>query len=322
MPSILLTNYYHRTPLEFVRKLSPPDFELLTLEQPGQEEVIRKIPNADYLLVGGRTRIDARVLDAAPRLKMIQRSGVGLDSLDLNVIRERNIALYVNEGVNARSVAEHTLMLILATLRKITSVDTMTKSGQWVKHDMGIGCHDLYDKQVGLIGLGSIGSYVAAMLKGFGAKVVYYKRTPLPRGEEKALGIKYLPFHKLLESSDIVSLHCPDNDETSGMIGRKEIERAKKGVVFINTARGSLINENALLDALNNGQVSAAGLDVFHTEPLPLDHPFLKQDNLVLTPHIASITAETFERMIGRAFQNIVLFDDGKSSEITAKRVI
>lgn len=322
MPSILLTNYYNRAPLEFVRKLLPPGFELLALEQPGQEEVIRKIPNADYLLVGGRTKIDARVLDAAPRLKMIQRSGVGLDSLDLNAIRERNIPLYVNEGVNARSVAEHTIMLILATLRKITSVDAMTKGGQWVKHDIGIGCHDLHEKQVGLIGLGSIGGHVAAMLKGFGARVVYYKKNPLPREEENDLGVKYLTFNELLESSDIVSLHCPVSAETFGMIGRNEIARTKKGVVFINTARGGLIDEGALLDALNNGQVSAAGLDVFYKEPLPSDHPFFKQNNLVLTPHIGGITAETFENMISRAFGNIALYDDGKSSEITAKRVI
>jgi len=322
MPSILLTNYYNRAPLEFVRKLLPAGFELLALEQPGQEEVIRKIPNADYLLVGGRTKIDARVLDAAPRLKMIQRSGVGLDSLDLNAIRERNIPLYVNEGVNARSVAEHTLMLILATLRKITSVDAMAKDGYWVKHDIGISCHDLHEKQVGLIGLGSIGGHVAEMLKGFGAKVVYYKRNPLPAEEENDLGIKYLTFNELLESSDIVSLHCPVSAETSGMISRNEIARTKKGVVIINTARGGLIDEGALLEALISGKVSAAGLDVFHKEPLPADHPFLKQDNLVLTPHIGGITAETFENMIGLAFLNIALYDGGKSPEIRAKRVI
>lgn len=322
MPSILLTNNYNREPLEFVRKLLPPGFELLVPEHPGHEEVIRKIPNADYLLVGGRTKIDARVLDAAPRLKMIQRSGVGLDSLDLNAIRERNIPLYVNEGVNARSVAEHTLMLILATLRKITSVDAKTKDGQWVKHDIGIGCNDLYEKQVGLIGLGSIGRHVAEMLKGFGARVVYYKRNPLPREEEARLGVKYVKFNDLLKSSDIISLHCPVSAETSGMISRNEIARTKKGVVFINTARGGLIDEGALLDALNNGQVSAAGLDVFDKEPLPSDHPFLKQDNLVLTPHIGGITAETFENMISRAFGNIALYDDGKLSKITAKRVL
>lgn len=322
MPSILLTNYYNSTPLEFVRKLLPPGFELLALEQPGQEEVIRKIPNADYLLVGGRTKIDARVLDAATRLKMIQRSGVGLDSLDLTAIRERNIPLYVNEGVNSRSVAEHTLMLILATLRKITSVNAMTKAGQWVKHDIGISCHDLYKKQVGLIGLGNIGGHVASMLQGFGAKVVYYKRHPLSQEEEKNLGVNYLSFNELLETSDIISLHCPINVETSGIIGRNEITITKKGVVFINTARGSLIDEAALLDALDKGHIAAAGLDAFHKEPLPSDHPFLAHENLVMTPHIGGITAETFEKIIDRAFGNIALFDDGKSSEITAKRVI
>lgn len=322
MHRILLTNYYNKKPLECVRELIPPGFELLALEQPGQEEVIRRIPEADYLLVGGRTKIDGKTLAPATRLKMIQRSGVGLDSLDLNAIRERKIPLYVNEGVNARSVAEHAVMLILATLRKITVVNAVTKSGKWLKHDIGISCHNLFQKQVGLIGLGSIGGHVAPILKGFGANVVYWKPAPMSSDEEERLGVSYLKLSELLASSDIVSLHCPSNEETLGMIGRNEIATTKQGVIIINTARGGLIDEDALLEALNNGHVAAAGLDVFHQEPLPSDHPFLRQENLVLTPHIAGITAETFESMISKAFENIYLFANGNESEIAGARVM
>lgn len=322
MPRILLTNHYNAGPLAFINKLVPDGFELIALEQPGQEEVIRKIPYADYLLVGGRTRIDSKVLGPGSKLKMIQRSGVGLDSLDLDAIRERKLPLYVNEGVNARSVAEHTVMLMLATLRKVAMVNATTKSGEWVKHDVGINCHDLYGKQVGLIGLGNIGEHVATMLKGFGVNLTYFKRMPLSFDKEQELNIRYLPLQELLATSDIISLHCSLSTETTDLLNIDELARIKAGSVLINTARGGLVNEAALLGALKSGHLAGAGLDVFAKEPLAAGHPFFEQDNLLLTPHIASITAETFADMMSRAFSNIALFDAGKEIKMTAKRVI
>ncbi|PCF96488.1 2-hydroxyacid dehydrogenase [Vreelandella nigrificans] len=322
MPRILLTNHYSAGPLAFINKLVPTGFELIALEQPGQEEVIRKIPHADYLLVGGRTRIDRKVLGSASKLKMIQRSGVGLDSLDLDAIRERKLPLYVNEGVNARSVAEHTVMLMLATLRKVAIVNATTKNGEWVKHDVGINCHNLYGKQVGLIGLGNIGEQVAAMLKGFGVNLTYFKRKPLSFDKERELNIRYLPLQELLATSDIISLHCSLSTETTDLLSIDELARVKTGSVLINTARGGLVNETALLGALKSGHLAGAGLDVFTKEPLAAGHPFFEQDNLLLTPHIASITAETFADMMSRAFSNIALFDAGKEIKMTAKRVI
>lgn len=322
MPRILLTNHYNAGPLAFINKLVPDGFELIALEQPGQEEVIRKIPYADYLLVGGRTRIDSKVLGPGSKLKMIQRSGVGLDSLDLDAIRERKLPLYVNEGVNARSVAEHTVMLMLATLRKVATVNSTTKSGKWVKHDVGINCHNLYGKQVGLIGLGNIGKHVATMLKGFGVNLTYFKRRPLSLDQEQKLNIRYLPLQELLATSDIISLHCSLSTETTDLLSIDKLARIKTGSVLINTARGGLVNEAALLGALKSGHLASAGLDVFTTEPLAVGHPFFEQDNLLLTPHIASITAETFADMMNRAFSNIALFDAGKEIQMTAKRVI
>lgn len=322
MPNILLTNYYNKDPLEIIQKFVPPGFKLLILEQPGHEEVIRRIPKADYLLVGGRTKIDKKTLAAAANLKMIQRSGVGLDSLDLDAIRELNIPLYVNKGVNARSVAEHAVMLMLATLKKLTNVNAMTHSDQWVKHDMGISCQNLYQKQVGLIGFGKIGRNVARILKGFGAKVVYFKNAPISREEEDHLGVSYLELSELLKSCDIISLHCPGNTQTMGLIGQNEISLTKQGVIFVNTARGGIIDENALLQALKDGHIAAAGLDVFDQEPLRSDHPFLKQENLVLTPHIAGITAESFKSMMSKAFENIYLFANGRVSEIEGAKIL
>jgi len=321
MPKILLTNYYAPKPLAFLTALVPEGFELIALDQPGQAEVIRKAAEADYLLAGGRVRIDAQVLNAAPKLKMIQRSGVGLDSLDLEAIRQRGLPLYVNEGVNARSVAEHTVMLMLGTLRKLGEVNEMTHGGQWVKHDLGIKCHSLYGQQVGLIGLGNIGSHVAKMLKGFGTHTVYYKRNRLSAEQEQQMGVHYRPLNELLKTSKLISLHCVLNEETKGIIGPDELAAMQQGTVLINTSRGGLIDENALVHALQTGQIAGAGLDVFAQEPLSASHPFLGMHTLLMTPHISSVTAETFEIMMTKSFQNITHFNSGFKHLIENMRI-
>jgi len=322
MPSILLTNFYNAKPLAFIRNLLPLGYELIHLEKPGQEEVIKKAPLADYFLVGGRTQIDHKVLEAASKLKMIQRSGVGLDSLDLDAIGKKKIPVFVNAGVNARSVAEHTLMLILGTLRKIALVDRRTRKGEWVKHDVGIDCHELFGKTVGLIGLGNIGTHVATMLNGFGVKIYYYKPHPLDEESERKLNVQFLPMEELLKKSDVLSLHCGFNAETQGLIGERELGLMKPGAVLINTARGGLVDETALMEALDKGQLAGAGLDVFAKEPLASEHPLFNFEKVLLTPHMGSITAESFETMIKSAIENVVLFDSGKSDQIRGKRIV
>ena len=322
MTKILLSNYYKPEPLSFVKAVVPEGLELIFLSQPGEAEVINKAANADYLLAGGRARINANVLDAAPELKMIQRSGVGLDSIDLKEIRRRGIPLYVNEGVNARSVAEHTVMLMLGTLRKLHEVNTMTRSGKWVKHDLGIRCHSLYEQQVGLIGLGNIGRHVSEMLKGFGVRVVYYKRSRLSPADERKLGVNYNPLDELLENSKVVSLHCSLTDTTREIIGQSELARMQESSVLINTSRGQLVNEGALVQALQTGNIAGAGLDVFAEEPPSEHHPLLKMNNVLLTPHLSGVTVETFMAMMQKAFRNIKLFDDGHEEEIEACRIL
>jgi D-3-phosphoglycerate dehydrogenase len=252
---------------------------------------------------------------------MIQRSGVGLDSLDLEAIRARCIPLYVNEGINARSVAEHTVMLMLGTLRRIGEANAMTHKGQWVKHELGIGCHDIYGKQVGLIGLGNIGSYVAQMLKAFGVNTVYHKPHRLSPEQEQKLGVSYLPFQKLLKTSKVISLHCALNDQTNNLIGATELALTNPGTVLINTARGGLVDETALLSALKSGHIAGAGLDAFAQEPLPSCHPLMEMNNVVMTPHIGSITSETFAGMIQKAFTNIALFEAGQFEQIPKGRI-
>jgi D-3-phosphoglycerate dehydrogenase len=316
MPKILLTNYYAPAPLAVVQSLVPDGFTLLPLDRPGKAAVIERIPEADYLLVGGRTQIDREVLDPAARLKMIQRTGVGLDSLDLPLLQARGIPVFVNAGVNARSVAEHTIMLILATLRRLPEADSSVKRGQWKKHELGIRCHDLHGKTVGLVGLGSIGRLVAEMLQPFQVRLLYNKRAPIDAADEASLGLRFVDLPALLRGSDVVSLHCPLNAETRGMIGETELALMKPGAMLINTSRGPLIDQDALRAAIAAERLGGAGLDVFASEPIADGDGITSLPHVVLTPHIGGLAFETFRDMLQAAFANIRRFAMGRINEL------
>lgn len=309
-PTILLTNYYPETALTTIRQELPGGFTLLSLPQPGREAVQAQIAQADYLLAGGHVALDAEMLDAAVRLKMVQRTGVGLNHVDLKALETRGIPLYVNSGVNAHSVAEHTLALMLATLRQLPLADKALKTGQWPRYTLGISNQELRGKTIGLIGLGHIGQAVARCLSGFSVHVIYNTPHRVPVDLEQELKCHYSPFDELLSTADIISLHCPfDVTKKNWLLGETEIRKMKPGVIFINTARGQLVDPQALFKALQEGHIRGAGLDVFEKEPLPTEHPLTTLDNVVLTPHIAGLSRETFRHMMRCAFQNIQDFE-------------
>ncbi|RZK38535.1 MAG: hydroxyacid dehydrogenase [Pedobacter sp.] len=322
MPSILLTNFYSSSLLEIIQGVLPTGYSIISLNEASKDEVIRKIPQADYLLVGGRTKIDSMVISAANRLKMIQRTGVGLDSIDFDALKGTSIPVYVNPGINSRSVAEHTLMLILSVIRKLNSVDSLLKSGVWKKHELGMQNAELEGKTVGLIGLGHIGSLVAKMLQPFGVRTLYHKRERLSSTAENELNVEYASFDDLIKQSDIISLHCPLNPQTEDLLSWDEFTRMKKGAFIINTSRGKLIDEDALVHNLKSGQLRGAGLDVFRTEPLSKESPLLDLDNVILTPHISGITYESFQKMMIEAFKNITAFELGELESIQDKKLI
>lgn len=308
--------------VEVVKKLLPEKFSFLSLETTSKSELIKKAQNAQYFLASGRLKIDKDVIDAAQNLKMIQRTGVGTDTLDLNYLKENKIPVYLNEGVNSESVAEHTLLLMLSVLRKLPEVNQSVKGGRWKKNEFGIRCENLKGKKIGLIGVGNIGRAVARLLKPFQVKLFYYKRNRLFEEEEQELDLTYLDYKRLLKESDIISLHCPLSEDTRGMLGMNEMNLMKRGSYIINTARGQLIEEEALVKNLQNGHIYGAGLDVFAIEPLPKDSPLILINNTVLTPHTGGLTIETFSDMISQAFQNIELFHKGELDLIKDKLLV
>jgi phosphoglycerate dehydrogenase-like enzyme len=320
-PIILLTNRYSENVLKVVRNELPAGLGFIALDNASKEELVKKAKLADYFLASGRVEIDKEVIEAAPKLKMIQRTGVGTDTLDLKTLSERKIPVYVNSGINSISVAEHTILLIFSVLRNIVTVDSRLKTGIWQKNDIGIECYSLQNKVVGLIGVGNIGKAVVKMLQPFGVTILYYDPFRLRLDEEQALNIQYCDLADLLKKSDILSLHCPLSTDTRGIIGKKEISMMKAGSFIINTARGPLVDEEALIIALQSGHIKGAGLDVFSEEPINKNNPLLGLNNVVLTPHVGGLTLETFSKMMRDAFENIQLFENGQSELLENKRL-
>ncbi len=323
MPKILHTYRYTGRPWDILQSVVPEGFVIETLEEPTCECLLRQCVDADYLLVSGRLPIDEGVLSAASHLKMIQRTGVGTEMLDLEAIKRHGIPVYVNQGVNSRSVAEHTLTLILACLKRLTSIDRQVRKGIWKKQETGTSTHELYGKTVGLVGMGAIGRQVATYLNVFGANV-YYTDIFRQTGEvEKALGITFVPtFEALLPLVDILSFHCPLTQSNREMLNGKTISLMKPDAIVINTARGKLIDETALYDSLENGRIAFAGLDVHYEEPMADNDPFKLLDNVILTPHIAGLSFETFRSMMSDAVGNISLFHRGDVQLLENKKLI
>lgn len=321
MSVILLTNKYSEKVLQVVHKELPEGFDFLSLDGANKSELLEKAPLADYFLASGRVSIDREIIESATKLKMIQRTGVGTDTIDLALLKAKKIPVYVNSGINSFSVAEHTILLMLAVLRRLTMADSNVKTGKWGKNDVGIECHSLNGKTVGVIGIGNIGKEVTKILRPFNVKVLYNDSNRLSEIEEAALNIQYSTLDALLKQVDILSLHCPLTQQTKGFIGLNEIKSMKTGSIIINTARGPLIDEGALVEALKSGHLKGAGLDVFEKEPPNPNNPLIKLDNVILTPHVGGLTLETFSKMMRDAFENIRLFEMGRLDLIENKKL-
>jgi phosphoglycerate dehydrogenase-like enzyme len=268
----------------------------------------REIADADVLL-HVLEPVTAEVIASAPRLRLIQKIGVGVNTIDLHAANAQGIAVANMPGTNSQAVAELTLALMLAALRRVVDLDRRTRVGQgWA---MPLATFDrvgeIHGRTVGLVGYGEVPRRLAPVLYALGANLLYTARTP------KAHAIaQWRELPELLAQADIVSLHLPLTTETTRMIDEAALGKMKSGVVLINTARGALIDENALLQALCSGHIAAAGLDTLTVEPAGEAHPLFALDNVVVTPHIAWLTPETLARSIGVAIENCARLNRGE----------
>jgi phosphoglycerate dehydrogenase-like enzyme len=245
------------------------------------------------------------VLRAAKQLKLIQLVSAGFDKMDVVLCRELGIPIANNGGANSIDVAEHAVMLMLACYRRLCEMDANVRTGGWRAIDSGIQTFALYGKTVGIVGLGNIGRRVAQLLRPFGVELVYADAFEAPAEVERELGVQRLPLDDLLEAADIVTLHVPLNDATRSLIGARELGLMKPSAVLVNTCRGPVVDEHALAQALQTGVIAGAGLDVLVAEPPEDDNPLLGMANVILTPHTAGVTHDTWERRGRFIFENL-----------------
>jgi phosphoglycerate dehydrogenase-like enzyme len=258
----------------------------------------RLLPDCDVLWHVLK-RCTAQMIAAAPRLRLIQKIGVGVNTIELDAARARGIAVCNLPGTNARAVAELALGLMLAVLRRLTRFDAGLRAGIWTDPILQDGIGELGGRIVGLVGYGSIPRLLAPVLTALGCEVVYAAPNPVP----DAIG-RHVALDALLAEADIVSLHVPLTGTTERMIDASALARMKPGAVLINTARGALVDQAALVAALRSGRLAGAGLDVFETEPTAAGDELFSLTNVVVSPHVGWLTTGTFERSFALAAEN------------------
>ncbi len=276
------------------------------------------LQDAQVAIVAG-SGFEVEVAQRAPNLKLIQTISAGTDRLDKTTLGEMGIRVANNGGGNAVAVAEHTIALLVSTIRKLQLQFNAVKAGEWaadIRAAWFSQANEIAGKTVGIVGLGRIGSRVARRLQGWECDIIYADVVDPPEGIEEELSLTRVSLDELLQSSDIITLHVPLNSQTVGMISDREFDMMKPTVVFINACRGPVVDEAALIRALEAGKVAQAGLDVLELEPTPVDNPLLKMDNVLVTPHLASFTQESGEK--SRTFamynsQRVLRGDDPES---------
>jgi len=267
---------------------------------------------ADYLMGFIRT-MSSEALAAAKGVKLIQLLSVGYDKFDLEAARSARIPVAINGGANAIAVAEHAIMLILAALKHLVELDGNVRAGQWRSPSHGgIQPYEIWSSTVGILGLGRIGQEVAKRLSTWEAKLVYFDPYRLPPEREQALGVTYLPFDELVSTTDVVSVHVPWTPQTHHLINARALGLMKPNAVVVNTSRGGLIDERALYDALREGRIKGAGLDVLDPEPPRPDNPLFQLKNIALTPHLAGPTWQSWPRRFTNGFANICQVERGE----------
>ena len=271
---------------------------------------IERAKDADVIMIANMP-LSGEVISACPNLKYIDVAFTGVDHVDLDAARAKGVKVSNAAGYSNEAVAELTLCMMLALLRNVPQVEARCRAGQTKDGLVGV---ELMGKTVGIVGVGAIGTRTAELCHAFGCKVLGNKRHV--RGDEPDY-IEFVSLEELLSRSDIVSLHCPLNEDSRGMINKDTIAKMKPGALLINAARGPVVDSQALADALNNGDLGGAGIDVFETEPpLDLDHPLLHSKNTIVTPHVAFASAESMETRCKIVLDNISQWMNGHQTNI------
>jgi lactate dehydrogenase-like 2-hydroxyacid dehydrogenase len=293
----------------------PKDWELVFAGSFPTPEAVRALgADADFVFADAVSSIGAELMDAMPRLKLIHSEGVGYNGIDIEAAARRGIYVCNHAAANSGAVAEHAILLMLALQRRVLEGDAMVRAGEQMRAKERFILDEIPELGscgVGLVGFGAIGRETAKRLRGFGCAVYYCNRRKAPAEAEADCGAAYLDFDALLGACDIVSLHLPANAETAGIIGRDALTRFKPGALLINTARGELVDQEALAEALAQGRLGGAGLDTLSPEPVRADNPLLRLPDacrykVLFSPHIGGTTKQCFTRTHRDVWRNLL----------------
>ena len=276
---------------------------------PGAEDrLIERIAGAEIVIsIRSSTRFTENVFRNCPGMRLVSLWGTGTDNVDLPSAERHGVTVTNTPGVSAFSIAEHALALMLAVARRIRRNDAEVRQGRWPRGQ----AIQMHGKTLGIVGLGAVGRQFARLGAGIGMRVIAWTMHPDP-----ALGFDLVPLDDLVRTSDVVSLHLRLSGDTRGFLGRAQLERMKPSAILINTARGPIVDEAALVEALTRGRIAGAGLDVFDVEPLPAGHPLARLENVVLTPHSAGITPEALEAGLALSITNVWNFLGGRATNV------
>ncbi|MEH7237055.1 2-hydroxyacid dehydrogenase [Bacillus sp. JJ1562] len=272
-----------------------------------REVLLKEVKKADALLTMLSEKIDKELIDAAPNLKVIANLAVGFDNIDVEYANQKGIAVCNTPDVLTDTTADLTFALLLATARRVVEAAEFVKNGEWKSWSpLLLAGHDVHHKTIGIVGMGKIGEVVAKRATGFEMDILYHNRSRNVAAEER-LGCSYATLDELMETSDFIVCLAPLTEETRGLFNQESFKKMKKSAVFINVSRGPVVDEDALYHAIVEGEIAAAGLDVFEKEPVDARHPLLNLPNVVALPHIGSSSTETRVAMMELCCKNIEL---------------
>ena len=288
---------------DVAREMAPSGFELAIVAA-GGADYRAALAEAEYLVGFVDWLVDDALFEAGPKLKLVQLLSAGYDQADLAAARRSGVPLCNNGGANSTAVSEHAVLLMLAVSRQLVRQHRSVAAGNW-RGNATPRLHELRGRTLGIVGLGTIGKKTARLAAAFGMNLVYYDIERLTEDREDALGVRFRLLGELLREADIVSLHVPLNASTRHLIGAEELALMKPSAILVNTSRGPVVDEAALVEALTGGGIAAAGLDVFDREPPPADNPLFGLENATLTAHLAGPTFESNRARVRNAFDNV-----------------
>lgn len=298
---------------DLVVSAAPSNFEVTSMfRDTAHDEQVSAAAEADFIMMY-RSKLTREILQSATRTQFIQLLAAGYDGIDMDLIAKLGIPCANNGGANSWAVADQTLLLMLSLYRRVIDTDKEVRDGVWQKGTTGLNTFEMANKVVGVFGLGNIGQKVAKRVQAFEAKVQYFSKTRLSAEMERELDVTYVEMDELFKTSDILSLHAPLTDDTKHLVDAQRLRSMKPTAILINTSRGAIIDEDALVEALKTGVIAGAGIDAFTEEPVNPKSALLQLDNVVLSPHSGGTTADTWVRRGKFGFDNMMKVLNGEA---------